>query len=110
MFDLRRREFITLFGGAVAWPLADRMYEGRLLAVQVIATLILFQSWTIVAAEEEAIPSDHNFVDELVSELGFQPTDLIERVGSSPTSRPKQRPNIGYVTVFRGMPTGSRLM
>ena len=48
--------------------------------MQVIATLLLFQSWTIVAAEEAAIPSDHNFVDELVSELGFQPTDLIERV------------------------------
>jgi hypothetical protein len=77
---VRSREFITLISGAAALPLADRMYEGRLLAVQVIATLLLFQSWNIVAAEEAAIPSDHNFVDELVSELGFQPTDLIERV------------------------------
>ena len=77
---MRSREFITLISGAAALPLADRMYEGRLLAVQVIATLLLFQSWTIVSAEEAAIPSDHNFVDELVSELGFQPTDLIERV------------------------------
>ena len=33
-----------------------------------------------MAAEEAAIPSDHKFVDEIVSELGFQPTDLIQRV------------------------------
>ena len=77
---MRKREFFTLISGEAVLPLADRMYEGRLLAVQVIATLLLFQSWTIVSAEEAAIPSDHNFVDELVSELGFQPTDLIERV------------------------------
>ena len=50
------------------------------MAVQVIASIVLFQSWTGVAAEEAAIPSDHNFVDELVSELGFQPADLIERI------------------------------
>jgi hypothetical protein len=59
------------------------MHEVRLIrnmAVQVIASVILFESWTIVAAEEAAIPSDHKFVDEIVSELGFQPTDLIQRV------------------------------
>ena len=60
---MRSREFITLISGAAAWPLADRMYEGRLyMAMQVIATVLLFQSWTIVAAEEAAIPSDHNLL------------------------------------------------
>ena len=61
---------------------ATRLHEGglRTMAVQVIASIVLFQSWTGVAAEEAAIPSDHNFVDELVSELGFQPADLIERI------------------------------
>jgi hypothetical protein len=43
----------------------------RNIALQIIVSVILIQSWTIVAAEEAAIPSDHNFVDELVSELGF---------------------------------------
>jgi hypothetical protein len=80
---VNRREIIRLLGGTVTWPLATITHVRRLLrnlAVQTIASVILIQSWAIVAAEEAAIPSDHNFVDELVSELGFQPTDLIERV------------------------------
>ncbi len=58
-----RREFKLC---SVGWRhgRATRLHERRLrnMAVQIIASIILIQSWTIVAAEEAAIPSDHNLL------------------------------------------------
>ena len=45
-----------------------------------IVIAILFQTWTIAWADTAAVPADYKFVDELISDLGFQPSDLIERV------------------------------
>ena len=65
----------------------------RRITVQVMAGTVLFLNWTIAVAETAAVPSDYKFLDELVSDLGFQPSELIERVrylANIPSEAPMQ--------------------
>ena len=69
---MKRREFALLAVAAVAWPVVV----------------------TIAQAETATVTSDYKFVDQLVADLGFQPSDLIERVrylADVPSEAPMQR-------------------
>jgi len=58
MFDLRRREFITLLGGAAAWPLAARAQRGdrvRRIAVLMTTAEDDPEGWTRAAAFRQGL-------------------------------------------------------
>ena len=56
MFGKRRREFITLLGGAAAWPVAARAQQaGRLRQIAVLTLLSEQQSAPLLSALREGL-------------------------------------------------------
>ena len=63
MFDMRRREFITLLGGATAWPLVARAQQGE----QVRRVGVLMN----VAADDPEAPARVGAFSQGLAELGW---------------------------------------
>src|SRR5262249_23342135 len=86
MSDMRRREFITLLGGAVAWPLAASAQQDRVPVVGVLRP----NRKDVLETFAEPFRRYMKGAPALVSELVAQNVDLIVTFGD-PAIRAAQR-------------------
>jgi putative tryptophan/tyrosine transport system substrate-binding protein len=90
MFDMRRREFITLLGGAAAWPMAAQAQQPAMPHVGFLHPRSRADATTIIAAfgrglretgfvEGENLAIEYRFGDGQPTRLPILATDLIQR-------------------------------
>src|SRR5215813_5104071 len=119
-----RREFITLLGGAVAWPLAARaQQQGKIPRIGIIDDAPMWNAFRqglrdLGYLEGQNIAFDYRYADgapdrlaEAAAELVRRPVDLIAVYGTPPARAAKQATStIPIVMVGIGDPVGAGLV
>ena len=101
MLDIRRRELITLLGGAAAWPIAARAQAALpvigILSGATFESMNAFLAWFYPGLESEGLAENRNFTTQfrwaddkyerlpaLASDLVRRRVDLIVALGTTP--------------------------
>ena len=101
MLDIRRRELITLLGGAAAWPIAARAQAALpvigILSGATFESINAFLAWFYPGLESEGLAENRNFTTQfrwaddkyerlpaLASDLVRRRVDLIVALGTTP--------------------------
>ena len=122
---MKRREFITLLGGAAAWPLAARAQQpaAKIVRIGIIDDLPAWEAFRralrdLGHVEGENIAFDYRISDgtperlaQLAAELARRPVDVIATYGTPPTQAAKRATTtIPIVMIGIGDPVGSGLV
>src|SRR5258708_112964 len=113
----KRREFITLLGGVVAWPLAARAQQpARVPRIGIVDDAPMWQSFRQALrefgyAEGQSINYEYRYSEGMpdrlaavVGELVRRPVDLIAAYGTPPTEAAKTATTIPIVMIGAGDP------
>jgi putative tryptophan/tyrosine transport system substrate-binding protein len=124
-FDqLKRREFITLLGGAAAWPLAARAQQGaKMPRIGIVDDAPMWQTFRealreLGYVEGETVNYEYRYSEgapdrlaTVVGELIRRPVDLIATFGTPPTEAAKAATTtIPIVMIGIGDPVGTGLV
>src|SRR5207247_561366 len=126
MINMRRREFITLLGGAAAWPLAARAQQGKLPTIGFLgADASAFSPWTAAFVahlrelgwiENRNVAIEYRWSEgrteryaEIAAEFVRMKVDVIVTVGSAVPTVRRATSVIPIVFAVAIDPVGSRL-